>query len=154
MKTTYTFEKSFGPAASFAGILIFIAGIITAFYSLTSLALVIIGAFIGFTNTSTTIDSQNKRVRFTNNIFGIIRIGKWIPLHKNMKIEPKQEKNLYRTYSRSNQTLDIKTLHKKLYLLDKNSKPLFPVRELKDNENTRVVIDELYKELGIPDTSQ
>lgn len=154
MKTTHTFEKSFGPAASFTGVVIFAAGLLATYYSLTALVLVVIGAFLGFTNTSTTVDSQNKRVRFTNNIFGIIRIGKWIPLHENMKIGVKQEKNIYRTYSRSNQTIDIKMLQKKIYLFDENSKPLVPIITLKDDENSKVMTDKFCDELGLTGLAQ
>lgn len=149
MKTTHTFEKSFGPAASFTGTVIFVAGLLATFYSLTALVLIVIGAFLAFTNTSTTIDDEKKMIRFSNNMFGFIKTGKWISLNKDMKLGVKQEKTLYRTYSRSNQTMDIKTQHKKIYLFDENNKPIVPLRMLRSAENKDVIINQLCEKLGI-----
>ena len=76
------FEKSFGPVGIFAGVVLFVTGIILIIFHLSGLILLLIGAFVGFSSTSTLIDYENKRVIFSNNLFGIIRIGKWL------KIEP------------------------------------------------------------------
>ena len=50
------------------------------------LSLVIVGAFVGFSSSSTFIDFDQKRVKFSNNIFGLIRTGKWMAIEPNMKI--------------------------------------------------------------------
>jgi len=149
MKTTHTFEKAFGPAASFTGIVIFIAGLLAMFYSLNAIALVLVGAFMAFTNTSTTIDHEKKKVRFSNNIFGMIKIGKWMSLRDDMQIGTKQESNVYRTYSRSNQTIDLKVVYKKIYLFDRNRNPIFPIKQIKEKENVDEAIMEICKVLGV-----
>ena len=80
-------EKSFGPIGSAAGMFMFIAGLVTTcFISLIGLILVLIGAFVGFTTTSTLIDLKNNKIKLSNNLFGIIKIGKWIDIKSNMKI--------------------------------------------------------------------
>lgn len=149
MKSTYKFDKTFGPVASFSGIIIFIAGLIATYYALTGLVLVFIGAFIGFTDSSTTIDTENKKVKFSDNIFGIIKVGKWISVDKNMQIGIKQRNKVYRTYSRSNRTLDLEIHDKKLYLLDENKNPILPILKVQNNEDTKEEINKISRELNI-----
>ena len=80
---------------------------IVSYNTLSGLILVLIGAFIAFTTTSTLIDTDKKRIKFSNNFLGIIGIGQWIDLEVEMKIGLKNIHKGYRTYSRSNRTLDI-----------------------------------------------
>ena len=149
MITKNKLDKSFGPVASFSGILIFIAGLIATYFALTGLILVVLGAFIGFTSSSTTIDTKNKRIRFSNNIFGIIKTGKWINVDKDMQVGIKRDNKVYRTYSRSNRTLDLKVHNTKLYLFDKFQKPIMPIMQFQKNENIHVEIDRICNELGV-----
>ena len=149
MKSTYKFDKSFGPVASFSGILIFIVGLIATYFSLTGLILVVLGAFIGFTNSSTTIDAKNKRIRFSNNIFGIIKTGKWINVDMDMQVGIKRDNKVYRTYSKSNRTLDIEVHDTKLYLFDKNDKPILPIMKIQNKKNNNDEIDKISSELEI-----
>jgi hypothetical protein len=130
MIVKYKFEKSFGPVASFSGILIFLAGLAAVFYSLTGIVLIFLGAFIGFTYSGTSIDYENRRVMFSNNLFGIINTGKLISINDQMKIGISSAKKVYRTYSRSNRTLDIKVSRKKAILIDKNGKAIIPLMNI------------------------
>ena len=150
MKRTHWFDKSFGPVASFSGIIIFIVGLFVTYYELSGLILVFFGSLIGFTNTSTTIDVINKRVRYSNNIFGIIRIGKWLKVEKNMCIGIMKDNRVYRTYSRGNRILDIKAKSKKLYLFDNHGNPKIPVMKVQNDKNIAEDVDKLCKELEIP----
>ena len=86
MITKNKLDKSFGPVGSSAGIFMFIVGLVATYNSLTGLILVFIGAFVAFTTTSTLIDFDKKRIKFSNNFFGIIAIGQWIDLKPEMKI--------------------------------------------------------------------
>jgi hypothetical protein len=78
MTTKNKLDKMFGPVGTSAGIFLFVAGLIISYFPFTGLFLVLIGAFVGFTSTSTMVDFDNKRLRFSNNIFGIFPIGQWI----------------------------------------------------------------------------
>ena len=149
MRKRYKFDKSFGPVASFSGIVIFIAGLIATYFSLTGLILVIIGAFIGFTNSSTTIDIENKMIRFSNNIFGIIKTGTWINVDKDMSVGIKHDKKVYRTYSRSNRILDLKVHNTILYLFDKNGNQMLPIMKILKNGNLNDEIEKISSELEI-----
>ncbi len=149
MKKTYSFEKSFGPAGSFSGIVIFIFGLIATYYAITGLFLVLIGAFTGFTNSATTIDRGMKQVRFTNNLFGFIKVGKWIELNETMKLGAKKSTKVYRTHSLSDRTLDVKTRGVKIFLYDLHGKPIMPLKNIVKGQDTQSQLEEMSKELGL-----
>jgi hypothetical protein len=149
MKETYKFEKAFGPVASFSGILIFLAGLVATYFSLTGLVLVFLGAFIGFTNSSTTIDFANRKVKFSNNIFGFIKTGKWFALTESMKIGLKKSNKIYRTYSRSNRILDIANKGTKIYLFDLHGVPIMPLKSIDNSDNMGSELENISNKLGL-----
>ncbi len=120
------FDKSFGPVGSSAGLFLLIGGFILLYYSYSSLFLIIFGALLAFTNSSTTIDYKNKRVRFCNNICGLFKFGKWTDVQSDMFIRIENNRIVQRAYSRSNRSLDIKTHHYKV-LLCNNKKEIIPL---------------------------
>ena len=115
-------NKSFGPAGSFSGIIVFVLGLISTYYSLYMLGLVIIGAFVGFTSSSTFIDFEQKRARFPNNIFGIIRTGKWMAIEADMKIGLNISNQVWNAYSQSNRGIDINEENIQIILYNSNKK--------------------------------
>ncbi len=52
-------DKSFGPVGSFAGVIVFVGGLIMTCMSPAGLALIAIGAFAGFSFSSTFVDVVN-----------------------------------------------------------------------------------------------
>jgi hypothetical protein len=78
--------NSFGPFESFAGKLIFIFGVISSFFSAYSSFLVMGGAFFGFTYFGTTIDTEKRRVRTGDVLFGIFKTGRWINIKPDMTL--------------------------------------------------------------------
>jgi hypothetical protein len=64
----------------------FLGGIIATFYSWFGLVIAVVGAFAFFTTTSSIIDSDNKKIKFSDNLFGIIPVGKWIDIKPDMKL--------------------------------------------------------------------
>ena len=88
--TTYQLDKSFGPVGSSAGTFVFIAGIISLYFSFAGLVLILLGAFVGFSSSSTTLDFENRRIRFSNDYFGFMKSGKWISFEPEMKIGIRQ----------------------------------------------------------------
>jgi hypothetical protein len=154
MKRSFRFDKSFGPVASFSGIIIFIVGLIVTYHEFSGIILIVFGSFIGFTNSSTTIDPVKKRVRYSNNIFGIIKIGKWLKVEKDMRVAIKQVKKVYRTYSRGNRILDLKGNAEIIYLLDKQGDIIIPIAKIKSGENKDEEVDKICNELEIPMTSE
>jgi hypothetical protein len=149
MTTNNKLDKSFGPVGTSAGVFLFAAGLITTYYSLTGLILVIIGAFVGFTATSTLIDFDKRRLKFSNNLFGIIRIGKWTNINEDMKIGIKKSNKAWRAYSRSNRTLDISKNDFRLTLFDKNGKEIMPIKKYSNPDSAKSDLDKIRKQLEL-----
>jgi len=149
MKTTYKIEKTFGPVLSFSGIMIFLTGLIATFFSLTGLILVVFGAFFGLTDSCTTIDFINRRVKYSNKLFGFIKTGKWIEIKESMKIGLKRSNKTYRTYSRSNRILDIPIKETRIYLFDLQGNPIIPLKSIDKAGNTLKELEDLSKKLRL-----
>ena len=115
-------EKSFGPVGSIAGITLFVAGMIAAYNSAFGLIFIVLGAFVGFSTTSTLINFDFRKVKFSNNLFGFIRIGKWLPVTDEMKIGIRESNVTWRAYSRSNRSLDIESHDFMVILLESHDR--------------------------------
>lgn len=149
MTTKHKLDKMFGPVGTSAGIFILVAGLIITYFSLTGLVLVLVGAFVGFTSTGTLIDFEKKRLRFSNNIFGIFPIGQWIFIQTDMKIGIKKSNKVWRAYSRSNRTLDIANNDYRLILYDSNGREIMPIQKSDNIDSAKLNLDKLSNQLGI-----
>ena len=149
MHAKNTIEKSFGPIGSFMGITIFLIGLITIFFSFIGFVLVLFGAFIGFSASVTTIDKQEKKVRYGNNLFGIIKTGKWIFIKPEMKIGIKRSEKVWRTYSRSNRSIDMNEQDYRIILYSASSKPILPIKKVNSLSNAKIELENLASLFGI-----
>ena len=149
MTTNNKLDKVFGPVGTLAGIFVFVAGLIITYFSLTGLFLVFIGAFFGFSSTSTLIDFDKKRLKFSNNIFGIIQIGEWIYIQTDMKIGIKKSNKIWRAYSQSNRTLDLEINDYRLILYDFQGKEIMPIQKLNNWASAKLNLDKLSNQLEI-----
>lgn len=175
-----TFGKSFGPVGSSAGVMIMVIGICAAFfYSLSALILVVFGAFVGLTNSSTTIDFGNqsdrinpsdrakrsehpnpsdrskrsdgyvKRVKNALNLFGIIPIGKWITVEADMKIGIKKSNLTWRTYSKSNRAFDIKENSFVVAVFDSKNRLIAPLKQVSTLDQANADVATLCQKLKL-----
>lgn len=149
MKTTFKLDKVFGPIGGPAGIFLFAAGLLITYFSLTGLILVLMGAFVGFTSTSTLIDFDKRKLRFSTNLFGIIPIGQWVFIQSDMKIGIKKSDKVWRGYSRSNRTLDISNTDYRLILYDSGGRAVIPIQKLDQIDSAKTNLDKLSKQLGL-----
>lgn len=149
MKTTFKLDKVFGPIGGPAGIFLFVAGLLITYFSLTGLILVLMGAFVGFTSTSTLIDFDKRKLRFSTNLFGIIPIGQWVFIQSDMKIGIKKSDKVWRGYSRSNRTLDISNTDYRLILYDSGGRAVMPIQKLDQIDSAKTNLDKLSKQLGL-----
>lgn len=122
-------DKSFGPIGTTAGIFMLIVGIITTVSSFYGLFLVLFGALVGFSSTSAVIDFNKRRIKFSNNLFGIIRTGNWIQIEPNMKIGIKESNTSWRAYSRGNRTLDVDNHDFRLILFDSDMQEIMALKK-------------------------
>ncbi|QQS52646.1 MAG: hypothetical protein IPM71_07905 [Bacteroidota bacterium] len=149
MTTKNNLDKSFGPAGSFAGLILFAAGIVITIFSFAGLILVLIGSFVGFTTTSTQTDFEKKRMRFVNQLFGLIPSGNWINIEPDMKIGIKNSKKAWRIYSRSNRTLDLQNNDYRLILYNSVGKEIMPIQKTISLVDAKLNVDKISQLLGI-----
>jgi hypothetical protein len=142
-------DTTFGPVGRFAGLFLLSAGIVITFYSLSGLIIMLAGALFAFTSSVCIIDYGKKKLKLSNSLFGVIPIGKWIVIEPAMKIGIKGSKKVWRTYSRSNRTLDIPDNDFRLILYDSVDKPLIPVRKTNTLEDAKTEQQKLSIKFGI-----
>jgi hypothetical protein len=149
MKINNRLDKTFGPVGTSAGVILFVAGLVLTYSHLTGLILVLIGAFVGFSSTSTLIDYDKKRVKFSNNLLGIIRLGKWILIDPSMKIGIKDSNVTWRAYSRGNTALDITSKDFRIILLDAENREIMPVKKARSYDSAKMECETIRDRLGL-----
>jgi hypothetical protein len=149
MIITNRLDKSYGPAGAFAGYVLFIAGLIIACFSMPGITLILIGAFVGFTSTSALIDEEKKRVRLSNNIFGIIKTGKWIDVKPGMTIGIKKSEVSWRAFSMGNRPLDVDRSDYRLVLFDSGNKEIMPLQKCDSSDSAKSELKSLAFRLGL-----
>lgn len=149
MKQNNRFDKSFGPVGSSAGLFMLIIGLIISFTSLFGLILVILGAFLGLTSTGTQIDFDNKRMKFSDSIFGIFRTGRWIPIEPGMKLGIRGQNVVWQAFSRSNRSLNIEDKCFMIILLNSDEQEIMPVKKAATLDSAQAELELLEKELGL-----
>jgi hypothetical protein len=142
-------DKSFGPVGSFAGIIVFLAGLGSVYFSWYSLILVLIGAFMGFTYSSTEIDFDRKRVRFLNNLFGIIKVGVWMNVKPDMKIGITKSRKIWKTYSRGNREMEIENEDYRLVLYNSSGRRIMPLLKTDDLITAKHELQEICNRLFV-----
>jgi len=142
-------DKSFGPVGSFSGIIVFIGGLGTIWFSLFSLILILIGAFVGFSYSGVEIDFDQKRVRFLNNLFGMIKFGQWVNVKPDMKIGISKSNKAWRSYSGGNRILDVPSKDYRLLLFNASGKKLMPLKKCDNLITARKELDDICEQLEI-----
>jgi len=142
-------DKPFGPFGSSTGFFLFLGGIIATYYSPIGLIIALVGAFVSFTTTSTLIDTENKKVKFSNNLFGFISIGKWIDIKSDMKIGLKKSHMGYRAYTRGTHPVDIHNNDIRIVLYSSENKQLMHLQKFTSYEKSKAGIKELSSVLSL-----
>ncbi len=127
-KVSKRFGNPFGPAGTSAGYFLLTGGVIIAILiSPTGLILSVLGAFIAFTHSSSTVDENQKQIKYANNLFGILSFGRWVDITNDMILKLKKYSGNYSSFSRSNRRLDFYKEEYRLYLCDKKGCEIMPV---------------------------
>jgi len=135
--------KFFGPVQVYMGYVFIACGIFFVTYSLTTLLLLIPGAFMAFTFTGTIIDIENKKVRPYTSLFGFIRTGKWIEVSRFSRFKIMKSNRRYTSYSRANVQLDMNISDITLLLVSKDGRRKVVLNRYSNFEDARKEIDEL-----------
>ena len=117
--------------------------------SLLGLILVVIGAFVGFTFSSTFIDPDHKRIRYSNNIFGIIRTGSWVTIEPSMRLGVIRSGTTWVTYSRSNRAIDIDQNDFRIVLYDSEDRQIMHVKKFNSIEAAETELKTLAVQMGL-----
>jgi hypothetical protein len=149
MVTNNKLDKSFGPVGTSAGVILFVVGLFTTFSSFYGLILVVLGAFVGFSSTSTFIDFEKKRIKFSNNLFGIIPFGKWISIEQTMKIGVRESNVTWRTYSGGNRKLDIEDQDYRIILYDSSNQEIMQIQKMNSMDAAKIETEKLSDQLGL-----
>ena len=149
MIATNKLDKSFGPVGSFSGIIVFVVGLATVYFSLLALILVLTGAFVGFTYSSAEIDFAGKRVRFLTNLFGIIKTGYWMNVKPDMKIGIAKCRKTWRSYSGGNRELGITNEDYRLILCNSSGRKLMPIKKTENMVSAKSELEAICSQLEI-----
>ncbi|MEI6061347.1 MAG: hypothetical protein WCR72_11605 [Bacteroidota bacterium] len=149
MITKSKLGRSFGPVGNQAGILLFVVGLILTYSSFYGLILVLLGAFVGFSSTSAIIDPDRKRVKFSNNLFGILETGKWFSLDKSMKLGVKESNLTWSAYSRGNRSLDVKEQDFRIALYAADGTEIMEIKKSDSPDALQAEMETLAAQLGL-----
>ena len=125
------------------------AGLILTYSHLTGIILILIGAFVGFSSTSAMVDYDKKRIRFSNNLFGIIRTGQWLFLEPAMKIGMRESNLAWRAYSSGNRAIDSVTKDYRIILLDSEDKEIMQIKKTRTRESAIGELETMGNKLGL-----
>jgi hypothetical protein len=142
-------DKSFGPVGSASGILIFIVSLVMTYQSIMALFVALFGAFIGFSYSSTQIDFDHKRVRFCNNLFGVIKAGRWIKIEPNMAVGLKKSNRTWRSYSKGNRSYDCTQIDFRVNLYDLKNKIILPLKKVHSVVTAKEELERMASLLGL-----
>jgi hypothetical protein len=143
-------DKTFGPFGTSTGFFMIIGGIIATFYSYFGPLIAIIGAFVCFTSTSTFIDAENKKIKYSNNFFGFIKVGKWIDIQPDMKIGLKKFHRGYRGYIKGTQKVGIHYNDIRIFLYTSDNKQIMPIQKFDSPSASKKGLNNLSSLLGLP----
>jgi hypothetical protein len=142
-------RRSFGPYASSTGLFLFLGGLLIAYFNSGGLFLAIIGAFIAFTKTCTIIDTEKRRIRHADYIFGFFPFGKWVYIQDSMKLGLQKVRRGYTAYTRGNQPVDIKETDIRIFLFNSNNKPMMPIKRFPSYESAESELGDLASLLNV-----
>ncbi len=102
MIENYKLDKLIGPSGNTAGYILLLFGMVTIYFTLTAIPVLLIGGILVFSYQGTRIKFENKRYQSYLMLFGFIRIGAWLPFEKSDLVLVKRFKGKYTSYSWSN----------------------------------------------------
>ncbi len=142
-------DKTFGPFGSSTGLFMFLGGIIATYFSLIGVLIALVGSFAAFTSASTLIDTEKKKIKYSNNLFGFIQAGKWIDIKPDMKIGLKKFHKGYTGYIRVTQPIGIHYNDIRIFLYQADNKEIMPIGKFNSYESSKIELLKLSSVLGL-----
>lgn len=141
----YVLDKSFGPAGSFTGYFLLLFGMITVFISWSGLVLIVLGSFMAFSSSGCMIDCDNFKIRFTDNLWGFIKVGKWQYIHPRMQIGVNHARMMYGVSSIANNKMNVTDSDWRVYIydgMDRRGKAICKYKNREDAEKELIRLSE------------
>jgi hypothetical protein len=150
MHVKHRLDKIFGPSGSFAGLILFVAGLIMVYFYWTALFLILLGAFFAFSVTGAEFYTDTRLVRQYRAWFGIFKKGIWIPIDSfsNITIVPTQVTS--RAYSLSNRSNYTTNTDFRIVLISKKSDKRLELMKCPSQQVAMEQAEKLEQELDIP----
>ncbi len=142
-------ERTFGPFGTSTGFFMLLGGIFATYYSFVGIFIAVVGAFVAFTSTSTLIDTDNNKIKHSNNLFGIIPVGKWIDIKPQMKLGLKKSHRGYLGSIRGTQPIGIHHNDIRIFLYDSDNKQIMPIKKFDSYESSKNELNNLSSLLSL-----
>jgi len=149
MKTDHRIDRLFGPTGTFAGYSLVLFGVITTYFYITGLILVIAGLFMALTYEGTLIDFDSGRIKPYTSLFGVYKQGKWYNSQEFSKFYIYKSRRSSTVHSRGNVPLTIKTSDIRLSLLTGDGSLKVIIDKYDSFEAARAEMSELIRELKL-----
>ena len=143
------FGLTFGPFGSSTGFFLILGGIAATWFSVYGLLIVFAGLFALFTDTSTRIDTEGRKIRHSDNLFGLIPIGKWVAISPGMKLGIKKTHRGFVGYIRGTQPMGIHEHDIRIILYGSDNKQIMPLKSFSSLESAREDLKYFSQQLGI-----
>jgi hypothetical protein len=141
--------NTFGPFGSNTGFFMLIGGLAATYYTPWGILIAVAGAFAAFTSSVTVIDTDKKKIRYSDNLWGIIPFGKWQEIRPDMKLGLKRYHRGYVGYIRGTQPVGIHEKGIRIILCDSLENEILPVMKCDGKKAPKTELENLCRLLGL-----
>jgi hypothetical protein len=143
MIENYKFDKLAGPSGVMAGYILIFFGLITLYFTLTAIPVIILGGLMAFSYKGSRIKFDKKRYQNYLSLFGFIRIGVWLPFEKSDAISVQQFKGKNTSFSRSNRKTDAEVREFRIILNSSYNDKAIPIAQFQNEQEAKEKAEEL-----------
>ena len=145
-------DKIVSGPTTFVGILFFITGVIVAYVGnvFFGVAIVVFAAFFLTSFTGVEIDTDARKIKQYNKLFGIVKTGKWEDLDQYIGLTLVPIRKVTRIASRSNLVNSTVDRDYRIFLVNQMKKPALAIKICKTPGQAQNSIDEFSVWLKLP----
>jgi len=143
MIENYKLNKLVDPSGVAAGYILLLFGLITIYFTLTAIPVLLIGSVMAFSYSGTRINLTRRRYQKYVMLLGIIRTGIWLPFEKSDKIMIEDYKGKYTSYSRSNRKSEIAIQDHRLFMRSDYYRKKIPLARFDNKQEAQRKVQEL-----------
>lgn len=136
-------DKIAGPSGAIAGYLLIVTGIVSTWFSLTGIAVFVLGLLVSFTRKGCRVDTSLKKIKPYFAWFGLIRQGRWLEIAEGDEIVVLRYSGSYSASSQSNRIKKSKISDYRIYLVRFSYKNKITLAKYSDEEQATKEAEEL-----------